>query len=207
MTSMRALIVAAAMLLNSGMPASAQENSSLEAWTDWGARITQDAVDATASGFHHVWVMAWDLLGRTEAQIAEEKTKFAEKLKSELEDFTKEVSRTGFDVSTISISPDIIPKISLTLEVREPVSEAVEAQLRTEFQNEEKYGLIERTLLLGLLDLDEAAADLKVEGYAFSDVELELVAIFPEVTINFERENTDPEVSTPESGTGKVLTE
>ena len=110
-------------------------------------------------------------------------------------------------MSVISISPDIIPKISLTLEVREPVSEAAEAQLRTEFQNEQKYGLIERTVLLGLLDLDETAAEMKVEGYAFSDVELELVAIFPEVTLNFEREESDAEASTPENGASKVLTE
>jgi len=207
MAQLRALIVASALLLSSGVPASAQEQSGLEAWIDWGSQIAHEAVDAAASPFRKAWVMAWEFIGSTEAQIAEEKAKFAQKLKGELESFSKDVERTGFDVSTISISPDIIPKISLTLEVREPVSEAVEAQLRTEFQNEEKYGLIERTLLLGLLDLDEAAADLKVEGYAFSDVELELVAIFPEVTLNFERENSDPEVSTPESGTSDVLTE
>lgn len=207
MAYMRAMILAAALVLGSGMPASAQEDAGYKAWIDWGSRIALDAVDAAASPFRKAWVVAWEFIGSTEAQIAEEKTKFAQKLKDELEDFAKDVERTGFDVSVISISPDIIPKISLTLEVREPVSEVVEAQLRTEFQNGEKYGLIERTVLLGLLDLDETAAEMKVEGYAFSDVELELVAIFPEVTLNFEREESDPEASMPESGASNVLTE
>lgn len=207
MARMKALIVGFALVLSSGVPASAQEGSSLEAWMNWGVQIAQDAVDAAAAPFRKAWVMAWDVIGGTEAQIAEEKVKFAQKLKDELEDFANNVERTGFEVSIISISPDIIPKVSLTLEVREPVTEAVEAQLRTEFQNEQKYGLIERTVLLGLLDLDETAAGMKVEGYAFSDVELELVAIFPEVTLNFEREKADPEVPTPASGTSNVLTE
>ena len=147
------------------------------------------------------------MIGGTEAQIADEKAKFAQKLKDELVGFANDVERTGFDVAIISISPDIIPKVALTLEVREPVSEAVESQLRTEFQNEQKYGLIERTVLLGLLDLDETAAKTKVEGYEFSDVKLELIAIFPEVTRNFEREKADPEAPTPESGASNVLTE
>ena len=207
MARMRVLILFVALLLSSGAPASAQDGSSLEAWIDWGSRIAQETVDAAAAPFRKAWVMAWDVIGGTEAKIAEEKTKFAQKLKNELEGFTKDVERTGFEVSIISISPDIIPKVSLTLAVREPVSEAAESQLRLEFQNEERYGLIERTVLLGLLDLDETAAEMKVEGYAFSDVELELIAIFPEVTLNFEREMADPEAPTPKSGTSDVLTE
>jgi hypothetical protein len=34
-----------------------------------------------------------------------------------------------------------------------------------------------------------------------------LIAIFPEVTLNFEREKADPEAPTPESGASNVLTE
>jgi hypothetical protein len=73
------------------------------------------------------------------------------------------------------------------------VPEAAEAELRTEFENDEKLGVVERTILLGLLDLDETAADLKADGYRFSEVELELVAIFPEVTLNFESEEATDE--------------
>jgi len=207
MTFMRALIVAVLLVLNNGAPANAQETAAEVGWVDWGSRVAQDVLDAAVAPFRQAWVMAWNVIGDTEAEIAEQKTKFAHKLKNELEAFTNDVERTGFEVSIISISPDIIPKIALTLEVREPVSEAVEAQLRTEYQNPEKYGVIERTILLGLLDLDETAAEMKVEGYAFSDVELELVAIFPEVTLNFEREQTEPIELKSESGTTDVLSD
>lgn len=207
MARIRVMAAVIALVLSCGTPASAQESSSLEEWIDWGSHIAQDAVGAAALPFRKAWAIAWDVIGGTEAQIAEEKAKFARKLKDELKAFATEVDRTGFELSIISISPDIIPKVALTLEVREPVSEAVEAQLRLEFQNQQKYGLIERTVLLGLLDLDETAAELKVDGYAFSDVELELVAILPEVTLNFERENADPEGSPQESDKKNILTE
>ena len=188
MKFIRAAALAGLLALGGAAPANAQDTAGQRGWVEWGSGIAVDVLDAVAYPFQKAWTMAWDAIGSAEAEIAAEKTKFANKLKDDLVVFSKDVNRTGFAITTISISPDIIPKISLTLEVREPVSEAVEAELRTEFENKEKFGVVERTILLGLLDLDETAADLKVDGYRFSEVELELVAIFPEVTLNFESE-------------------
>ena len=193
MKFIRAAALAGLLALGGAAPANAQDTAAQRGWVEWGSGIAVDVLDAVAYPFQKAWTMAWDAIGSVEAEIAAEKTKFANKLKSELAVFSKDVSRTGFTVTVVGISPDIIPKISLTLEVREPLSEAAEAELRTEFENDEKLGVVERTILLGLLDLDETAADLKADGYRFSEVELELVAIFPEVTLNFESEEATDE--------------
>jgi hypothetical protein len=193
MKFIRAAALAGLLALGGAAPANAQDTAAQRGWVEWGSGIAVDVLDAVAYPFQKAWTMAWDAIGSAEAEIAAEKTKFANKLKDDLAVFSKDVSRTGFAVTVVGISPDIIPKISLTLEVREPLSEAAEAELRTEFENDEKLGVVERTILLGLLDLDETAADLKADGYRFSEVELELVAIFPEVTLNFESEEATDE--------------
>jgi hypothetical protein len=193
MKFIRAAALAGLLALGGAAPANAQDTAAQRGWVEWGSGIAVDVLDAVAYPFQKAWTMAWDAIGSAEAEIAAEKTKFANKLKDDLAVFSKDVSRTGFAVTVVGISPDIIPKISLTLEVREPLSEAAEAELRTEFENDEKLGVVERTILLGLLDLDEVAAELKADGYRFSEVELELVAIFPEVTLNFESEEATDE--------------
>ena len=193
MKFIRAAALAGLLALGGAAPANAQDTAAQRGWVEWGSGIAVDVLDAVAYPFQKAWTMAWDAIGSAEAEIAAEKTKFANKLKDDLAVFSKDVSRTGFAVTVVGISPDIIPKISLTLEVREPLSEADEAELRTEFENDEKLGVVERTILLGLLDLDEVAAELKADGYRFSEVELELVAIFPEVTLNFESEEATDE--------------
>ena len=193
MKFIRAAALAGLLALGGAAPANAQDTAAQRGWVEWGSGIAVDVLDAVAYPFQKAWTMAWDAIGSAEAEIAAEKTKFANKLKDDLAAFSRDVSRTGFAITTIGISPDIIPKIILTLEVREPLSEAAEAELRTEFENDEKLGVVERTILLGLLDLDETAADLKADGYRFSEVELELVAIFPEVTLNFESEEATDE--------------
>ena len=193
MKFIRAAALAGLLALGGAAPANAQDTAAQRGWVEWGSGIAVDVLDAVAYPFQKAWTMAWDAIGSAEAEIAAEKTKFANKLKDDLAVFSKDVSRTGFAVTVVGISPDIIPKIILTLEVREPLSEADEAELRTEFENDEKLGVVERTILLGLLDLDEVAAELKADGYRFSEVELELVAIFPEVTLNFESEEATDE--------------
>ena len=208
----RAVVLAGLLTLSATLPANAQDAVGQAGWVDWGSRIVHQSIDTFAYPFRKAWAMAWEALGDSESAVAEEKSKFVTKLKQDLGAFTKDVQRTGYDVSNISISPDIIPKISLTLEVREPVSDPVEAELRTEFQNRKNIGVIEREILLSLLDLDETAADLKVDGYRFSDVEFALEFIVPEVTLNFEREDAvapepaaDPSVSKTKASSSQVL--
>jgi hypothetical protein len=196
----------AGLLALSAVPASAQDTAADGGWVNWGYRMVNESIDTLAYPFQQAWTMAWDVIGKTEADVAEEKVKFATKLKSELESFSKDVSRTGYDLSMIGISPDIIPKIALTLEVRNPLDETAEAKLRSEFQDPGKqYGTIERAILLGLLDLDETAADLQVNGYKFSEVELELVALFPEVTLNFEHPEESGSAPKAEDATSPAL--
>ena len=204
MKFIRAAALAGLLALGGAAPANAQDTAAQRGWVEWGSGIAVDVLDAVAYPFQKAWTMAWDAIGSAEAEIAAEKTKFANKLKDDLAVFSKDVSRTGFAVTVVGISPDIIPKISLTLEVREPLSEAAEAELRTEFENDEKLGVVERTILLGLLDLDEVAAELKADGYRFSEVELELVAIFPEVTLNFESEEATDEAPAAPAAPGTL---
>ena len=195
--SLKRIVSLAGLLALSAGPANAQDITAAGSWLDWGSRMVHETIDTLAYPFQEAWTKAWDVIGKTDADVAAEKLKFTNKLKTELAAFSKDVSRTGFELSTISISTDIVPKIALNLSTLESVDEATEAKLRMEFQDQQKYGTIERTILLGLLDLDETAAGLKVEGYKFSDVDIELVAIFPEVTLNFEREDA----STPAQAT------
>ena len=201
----QAVALAGLLALSGAAPANAQDTAAQQSWVAWGSELVGEALETLAYPFKQAWTTTWGVIGSAEAEIAAEKAKFANKLKADFATFSKDVSRTGFEISTFSISPDIIPKITLTLEVREPVSEAVEAELRTEFENNEKLGVVERTILLGLLDLDETAADLKVEGYVFSEVDLDLVAIFPEVTLNFEREEADAAAPKTNDSISKTL--
>ena len=207
MKKLRLVAFAALLAVCGGHSAQAQDSASEAGWTEWGSTTFQQALDTLASPFQQAWVMAWSAIGGAEEEIAAENAKFAARLRDHLSSFSQDVARTGFEISTIGISPEVIPRIVLELELKETLPEAAESALRADFENPDKYGLIERTILLSLLDLDETAAEMKVEGYRFSGVELELIAIFPEVTLNFEREKADPEVPTPASGTSNVLTE
>ena len=150
MKFIRAAALAGLLALGGAAPANAQDTAAQRGWVEWGSGIAVDVLDAVAYPFQKAWTMAWDAIGSAEAEIAAEKTKFANKLKDDLAAFSRDVSRTGFAVTTVGISPDIIPKISLTLEVREPVPEAAEAELRTEFENDEKLGVVERTVPIRL---------------------------------------------------------
>lgn len=51
---------------------------------EWGSGIAVDVLDAVAYPFQKAWTMAWDAIGSAEAEIAAEKTKFANKLKDDL---------------------------------------------------------------------------------------------------------------------------
>lgn len=199
------LVAFAALLAVCGTHPAQADTSSEAGWAEWGSTTFQQALDTLASPFQQAWVMAWAAIGGAEEEIAAEKTKFAARLRDNLGSFSQDVARTGFEISTIGISPDLIPRIILKLDLKELPSEAAESALRAEFETPDKYGLIERTILLGLLDLDETATAMKVEGYRFSGVDLELIAIFPEVTLNFTKEEgpaAEQDVQkTPEGGT------
>lgn len=191
MTKLRSVAFAALLAVAGGHSAHAEDTASGAGWAEWGSNTLEQALETLASPFQQAWLMAWAAIGGAEEEIAEEKAKFAARLQENLSSFSQDVTRTGFEISSIGISPELIPRIILKLELKEPLSEAAETALRAEFDNPEKYGLIERTILLGLLDLDTTAEAMKVEGYRFSGVDLELIAIFPEVTLNFTREE-DP---------------
>jgi hypothetical protein len=188
MKKLRSVAFAALLAAYGSHAAHAQDTSSGAGWADWGSITLKQALDALASPFQQAWVMAWDVIGGAEEEIAAEKAKFASRLQENLSSFSQDVARTGFEISTIGISPEVIPRIILSLELKESITEDAETALRAEFDNPEKYGLVERTILLGLLDLDTTAETMKVEGYRFSGVDLELIAIFPEVTLNFTKE-------------------
>jgi hypothetical protein len=204
MTKLRSVVFAALLAVAGGHSAHAQDTASGAGWVEWGSNTLEQALETVASPFQQAWVMAWAAIGGAEEEIAAEKAKFAARLQENLSSFSRDVARTGFEITSIGISPELIPRIILELELKSSLSEAAETSLRAEFDNPEKYGLIERTILLGLLDLDSTAESMKVEGYRFSGVELELIAIFPEVTLNFTREE-DPAAApeapkTPDGG-------
>jgi hypothetical protein len=176
------------LFLAGSVPAQAQQTAS-QGWLEWSIDLGSKALNSAMAPIDYGWSKLSDVLHSGEAEIAAEKEKFLDLLRNHLEVLSKNVDKTGLTMDQVSISPDFIPKISLNFEVKAPVSDFYEAILRKEFEQSPDLGVIQQTILLALLDVDETAADFKMDGYRFSEVDFELVAIFPEMTLTFQKED------------------
>jgi hypothetical protein len=159
------------LFLAGSVPAQAQQTAS-QGWLEWSIDLGSKALNSAMAPIDYGWSKLSDVLHSGEAEIAAEKEKFLDLLRNHLEVLSKNVDKTGLTMDQVSISPDFIPKISLNFEVKAP-----------------DLGVIQQTILLALLDVDETAADFKMDGYRFSEVDFELVAIFPEMTLTFQKED------------------
>lgn len=193
--SKKALV--AAVFLAGTMPVQAQTATDQQGWVEWGMSIGSQAFDSMMSPVHEGWSIVRNFVYRAEAEAEAERAKFISKLQTDLTSFSRNVDRTGFNLQEVTVSPDFIPSIGLSLQVIEPVPDETEAILRKEFEESPTLGRGERAVLLALLDIDETAEDFKLLGYKFSDLDINVIAIFPEMTIHFTKD-TQPGPNTSE---------
>lgn len=148
----------------------------------------QSLLDTMTGPFYAAgtWLAGW--VGWAESGIVAEKQAFIDTLKNDLARFERLVGLAGFKVSEVRIAGGFAPEISLTLEMRTDITDEEEAAIRLrideDFANTGLIGRIERGLLLALLDVDEAAAAIRPDGYVLSEIEVD-VDILPSFSYAF----------------------
>lgn len=158
------------------------------------APARQSLLDTVTGPFYAAgaWVAGW--VGYAESAVVAEKRAFIDTLKNDLARFERLVGQAGFRVSEVRIAGGLAPEISLTLEVRSDISDEEEAALRLrideDFAAAGLIGRIERALLLALLDVDEAAAAVRPDGYVLSEIEVD-VDILPSFSYAFTPATTE----------------
>jgi hypothetical protein len=134
---------------------------------------------------------ALNFLRSEERALAAELNRFVTTLRQDLSRFETLAGRAGFSLSNVSIKPGIIPEVELAFEPAEEITPAAEAALRQELaQLTGAMGALERAVILLLLDVDERVEAIRPNGFRVGEVAFALVAIFPEMTINFVRSET-----------------
>ena len=132
------------------------------------------------------WTM--NFLRKEERAVAAEMHRFVCTLRQDLKRFETLAGRAGFTLSNVSIKPGILPEVELAFEPAEEITPEAEAALREELaQLTGTMGAIERAVILLLLDIDERVEAVRPDGFRVGEVAFALVAIFPEMTINFVR--------------------
>lgn len=170
------------MLMSSPGAAQTVDNAAGGFWTSASSAVTWP--------FRYAWNATSNLIWRAEAEVAEEITKVSGALRSDFRRFEQLISRTGFRVSDVSVSAGLIPEIELNLEIAEPISDSDKAALRAELANMPTLsGKIERSIILLLLDADQASERFRPAGYRLSGVSMRLVAIIPEMEFQFSRDS------------------
>ena len=132
------------------------------------------------------WTM--NFLRSEERALAAEMNRFVSTLRQDLNRFETLAGRAGFTLSSVSVKPGIIPEVELAFEPAEEITPAAEAALRQELaQLSGTMGALERAVILLLLDVDERVEAISPNGFRVGEIAFALVAIFPEMTINFVR--------------------
>ena len=156
---------------------------------------TRSVVETTAgiiiSPFQAAAEWTMNFLRSEERALAAEMNRFVTTLRQDLNRFETLAGRAGFTLSNVSIKPGIIPEVELAFEPAEEITPASEAALRQELaQLTGAMGAVERAIILLLLDVDERVEAIRPDGFRVGEVAFALVAIFPEMTINFVRNET-----------------
>jgi hypothetical protein len=148
----------------------------------------QSLLETAVGPFYAVgaWLAGW--VGWAESAVIAEKRAFIDTLKNDLARFERLVGLAGFKVSEVRIAGGFAPEISLTLEMRTDITDEEEAAFRRrineDFAGAGLVGRIERGLLLALLDVDDAAAAIRPDGYVLSEIEVD-VDILPSFSYAF----------------------
>lgn len=84
-----------------------------------------------------------------------------------------------------------LSRVALAFEPAEEITPAAEAALRQELaQMTGAMGALERAVIFLLLDVEKRVEAIRPDGFRIGEVAIALVAIFPEMTINFVRSET-----------------
>jgi hypothetical protein len=182
---MRVFIVVAVFLhLVTANTAQAQNSSSASLWQS----ISTSTSDAMNTYFWGPIRSVSQSLFNTEERFAAHLDAFKQTLRTDMRRIESLAGRAGYKLSTVTMNPGIIPAVSVTFSFSEKISPADEAKLRSEMAALSGLsGALERGIILGLLDLEKTVEGIRPDGFRISEVEMALVAIFPEIAVSFSR--------------------
>lgn len=113
---------------------------------------------------------------------------FRQTLRTDVRRIEVLAGRAGYRLNTITMNPGILPAVSVTFGFVGKISPADEATLRAEMAALTGLsGVLERGIILGLLDLEKNVESFRPDGFRIAEVEMALVAIFPEISVSFTR--------------------
>jgi len=158
---------------------------------DRSLSVVESTAGLIFSPFQAAAEWAMNFFRREERALAAEMHSFVASLRQEISRFETLAGRAGFSLSNIVIKPGIIPGVELAFEPAEEITPAAEAALRQELaQMTGAMGALERAVILLLLDVEKRVEAIRPDGFRVGEVAIALVAIFPEMTINFVRSET-----------------
>lgn len=112
--------------------------------------------------------------------VAEEKAAemgmagFVSAVRSDLSGFAEIARAGGFRLSEVHVGASLIPEVAMTFEFVRDISEADEVKVRKRLdQLTGPGGMVQRALILGLLDAGDAAAD-GPDGFKLAEVEVDV---------------------------------
>ncbi len=165
--------------------ADAQEASGSGLWQRFSV-TTQEMLQG------YVWAPLRDMsqaLFSAEKSFSDHVSAFVQTMRTDMARIERLAARAGYRLSTITMNPGIIPAISMTFSFSEKITAADAETLRAELSSLSGVsGVLERGIILGLLDLETKVQPIKPDGFRISEVEMALVAIFPEISVSFTRE-------------------
>jgi|GEM_PF-1595274 len=120
-----------------------------------------------------------------ERAIGDEVGRFTKTLGRDISHLSALIGEAGFEVEHIGMGGGLVPDISMCLAFRRDITEAEEAALRARIdQLGGALGLIERRILLALLDIDDALMTTREDGFHLGGVEVG-IDLLPSLTFSF----------------------
>lgn len=187
-----ATLLAAALATSLLAASPAQAFSLRESWAT-ALSLGAQAVELVAQPIAAATSWTMRQIFAAEHAAAEGARRFAATLRDDLERFETLAGRAGFRLTMVTIKPGIIPEIELAFEPAEEITPDAEAALRADLaQLQGVIGATERAIILLLLDIDETVAGIRPAGFRVGEIGVAVIAILPELTINFVRGETSP---------------
>jgi hypothetical protein len=96
------------------------------------------------------------------------------------------VQRTGFKVSSVTVTPAPIPSLTLTFAPQRRITEAEAAGLRADIDKLDGVGgAVERAVIRALLGVEDTVSSIRPAGFRIESVSMALVTIVPVVSVTF----------------------
>lgn len=182
-----AAALAATLLL--APAARAQTAPAVPGFWDRAATAALDAAETVMAPLAGAWHwMTGALLGEVDAAESHVLA-FARTLTGDLARFEVMVGRAGFRMTQVDVQTGVIPAVTLTFQPAGRITAEQDAALRRDLAALPGLGgAVERAILTGLLDVETRVAAIRPDGFRIAQVAMALVAIFPEVTVSFARD-------------------